>query len=149
MKRGQLVIWVIIAIIIVAVIILVLSLGKSPGIESVNKEAGTSSETNNVIEIFSSGFSPQVLEISVGESAAFINRQTGKSWPASDVHPTHTSYPGSGISKCGTSEETRIFDACGGLEQDEIYEFTFNEVGEWGYHDHLDPGKTGTIIAIQ
>lgn len=107
---------------------------------------GTDVSINNVIEITSSGFTPQTLTVSKGDTVTWINKDTEKHWPASAVHPTHTVYPGSSIEKCGTSEEKNIFDACHGLAQGESFSFTFNEVGSWGYHDHLVGGVFGKII---
>ncbi len=100
----------------------------------------------HTIEITSSGFSPNSLEIESGDSVKFVNLKSVESWPASDIHPTHTLYPGSGSSKCGTAEEENIFDACRGLQTGESYTFTFNEKGSWGYHDHLRASSKGTII---
>lgn len=96
------------------------------------------------IERTNTGYSPSTLTISVGDTVIFLNKSNSQNWPASDRHPTHTNYPGSGITKCGSS--TTIFDACKELASGESYSFTFNEIGTWNYHDHLQPGKTGTII---
>ncbi len=101
---------------------------------------------NNVIEITSSGFSPDTLTINIGETVTFVNKDIKLSWPASAIHPTHTVYPGSDIKKCGTSEETNIFDACKGLAQGESWSFTFNSKGTWNYHNHLNPSLRGKII---
>jgi len=101
---------------------------------------------SNTITITSSGFSPLTLTISKGDRVTFTNQGSSPSWPASAVHPTHTVYPGSGISKCDGAEESNIFDACRGLRQGESYSFTFNEAGSWKYHDHLNPGSGGIII---
>src|SRR3990172_6989615 len=78
-----------------------------PALE-VNVDGGTNS---NVIEITSSGFTPSTLTISKGTTVTFINKDTEEHWPASAIHPTHQAYPGSGIEKCGTSEQNMIFDA--------------------------------------
>ena len=69
-------------------------------------------------------------------------------WPASALHPTHTVYPGSDIQKCGTSEGDKIFDSCTGLNKGESFSFTFNEKGDWRYHDHLNPNLNG-VITVQ
>ena len=98
------------------------------------------------VEHTSSGFVPDTLSINRGDIVTFTNKIPTKTWPASDVHPTHTIYPDSDIDKCGTEEEVTIFDACKGLEEGESYSFTFDEPGTWRYHDHLKPGRTGTII---
>lgn len=99
------------------------------------------------ITITSSGFSPSSLDILVGDTVTFINEDTSSRWPASASHPNHTVYPGSSVSKCGGDEA--IFDACHGLAVDETFEFTFNEIGTWNYHDHLSPSTTGSITVSQ
>ena len=100
--------------------------------------------TEHTVEITSSGFSPKTLKIKKGDTATWINKESS-AWPASAIHPVHSAYPGSGLNKCGTAEETLIFDACKSLEIDESYSFTFNEIGEWKYHNHLKPSNVGTI----
>jgi len=107
---------------------------------------GSESSSTHDIEITSSGFSPKTLEINAGDTVTWTNKDSRNHWPASAIHPTHTVYPGSSISKCGTSAESEIFDACNGLSAGESYSFTFNEKGTWKYHDHLSISRTGTII---
>lgn len=97
-------------------------------------------QSDNIIEIITTGFSPEILTIKVGETVTFVNKQSSPSWPASAVHPTHRSYPEQG--GCIGSK----FDACKGLKNGESWSFTFNQKGTWKYHDHLDPSKIGTII---
>ncbi len=98
------------------------------------------------VEILSSGFSPASVRISVGSSITFVNRDSRPHWPASNIHPTHELYPGSGISKCNSPAQAGIFDACRGLAPGEEYTFQFNHAGNWRYHDHLRPSMAGTII---
>ncbi len=99
-----------------------------------------------IIKITTDGFEPKEVEISKGTKVTWVNEQSNPSWPASAVHPTHEVYPGSSIKKCGTPEQDKIFDACRGLNQGESWSFIFNEVGEWYYHDHLNPSLKGKII---
>lgn len=101
---------------------------------------------SNIIEITEEGFSPKTLKISQGDTVTFINQGSEERWPATDLHPTHKLYPGSDIEKCGTPEESEIFDACKPLQKNEEYEFTFQEKGNWNYHDHLNPNIKGVII---
>lgn len=108
-----------------------------------NKET-TSQEVQIIIT--DNGFEQSTIIISKGTKVTFVNQSSSPSWPASAIHPTHRVYPGSGIEKCGTPQESSIFDACRGLQKGESYSFVFNEVGEWKYHDHLRPYLTGTII---
>src|SRR3989344_7060009 len=95
-------------------------------------------QDENTIVYTSAGFSPKNLTVKAGTAVTFVNESTRPTWPATDVHPTHTEYPNSDISKCGTAEEGSTFDACRNVEPGETYSFTFNEVGEWGFHDHLN-----------
>jgi plastocyanin len=99
-----------------------------------------------IIKITADGFEPKEVEITKGTKVTWINEQSNPSWPASAVHPTHEVYPGSSIKKCGTPEQNKIFDACHGLKQGEKWSFVFNEVGEWPYHDHLNPSWKGEIV---
>lgn len=108
--------------------------------------SGNSAPRTLDVMVGDSGFSPSSLTIHTGDTVRWTNKRTVNSWPASAVHPTHKVYPGSDIVKCGTSEENTIFDACKGLNNNEVYSFTFNQVGTWGYHDHLHANLRGTII---
>jgi len=100
----------------------------------------------HTIEMSSSGFSPKEITIKKGDTVKFTNVGIESRWPASAMHPTHTAYPGSSISKCNTAEASTIFDACRAYGPGETYSFKFNEVGSWRYHDHRNPSVAGTII---
>jgi len=97
----------------------------------------------NVITYTENGFEPSELTISVGNTVTWVNESSLAMWPASAMHPTHTVYPDSDIEKCGTAEEENIFDSCSNVE---TYSFTFNEVGEWGFHNHSNVSHFGKII---
>ncbi len=96
--------------------------------------------SQNVVEITSLGFTPQIIEINSGETVVFVNNDNALHWIASNTHPTHGDYPEGG--GCLGSK----FDACGGLKQGERFSFTFNQKGVWTYHDHLNSGLVGTIV---
>lgn len=114
--------------------------GKEPIIE---EQAG---ETQLTIVYGNSGYSPADLTVGIGDAVVFRNESSRTLWPASDIHPTHTIYPGSGIQKCGTNEAQDIFDACGALEPGETWTFTFGDEGSWGYHNHRFPSHKGVIM---
>lgn len=164
-KKGVLgIVIVIIAILIIGGFIFYAATSSSDELESNSNAAGSalkvSGEENSLapaeqvattpqeytVEITSSGFSPSNLEINAGDSVTWVNKDSAEHLPASAIHPTHTVYPGSDIAKCGTAEETKIFDACKGLSQGESWTFVFDEKGSWNYHDHLVGGKFGKII---
>jgi plastocyanin len=84
-----------------------------------------------VVMMEADGFSPATLTVESGETVTFENTSDDDRWPASNVHPTHELYP--------------EFDAKKAVLPGESYSFTFERVGSWGYHDHLNPGLGGTI----
>ncbi|MEK6844968.1 MAG: hypothetical protein AABX44_01805 [Nanoarchaeota archaeon] len=115
----------------------------SPSEEVVSEILGP---VEHIVEITLEGFVPRTLKIKKGDKVTWINKIVTKVRPAGDVHPTHTSYPGSSVIKCGTVAEKEAFDACRELQYGESYSFVFNEVGSWGYHNHLQPSKDGKIV---
>ena len=90
------------------------------------------------------GYSPSSVTIRKGQSVRWTNSATAdvETWPASAVHPTHSVYPETTDGDCLGS----AFDACRSLKQGGSWQFIFNEVGEWRFHDHLHPSKTGVVI---
>ncbi|GBD34517.1 hypothetical protein HRbin35_00242 [bacterium HR35] len=113
---------------------------------STETQAAPKNLSEVIIRITNNGFEPKEIEITKGTKVTWVNESSNPSWPASAVHPTHRVYPGSGIEKCGTPEQANIFDACRGLNPGEKWSFVFNEVGEWYYHDHLNPSFKGEIV---
>jgi plastocyanin len=116
--------------------------------------AGTPSVLNNnqqqdsFIDVLytNSGYLPKEVFIHQGGRVTFHNETSQGMWPASAMHPTHTVYPGSNITKCFSGEQEGIFDSCGEIAPGESWSFIFNEAGTWGYHDHRHPASTGKII---
>lgn len=84
----------------------------------------------NVVTYTDSGFSPSTLTVEAGDTVVFRNETATPFWPASAVHPTHLLYP--------------EFDAKAAISGN--YSFTFNRVGTWKYHNHLNTSQTGTIV---
>lgn len=121
--------------------------GEQP--QSVTEATGNTLVVGNFdVEITDSGYVPSQLTIKKGSTVTWTNNSEAPNWPASAQHPTHTVYPGSGIEKCGTDEENEIFDSCG-MELGESWSFTFNEAGEWGYHEHNEVKTFGKIIVVE
>jgi plastocyanin len=67
-------------------------------------------------------------------------------WPASAFHPTHTVYSGTSLSEHCPDTAGTAFDACKGFLPGQSWSFKFTKAGTWKYHDHLNPGATGTIV---
>ena len=152
---------VIISVVIIAAIVLII-LGISLFSEK-NTQDETSEEnldspqenisetpelTEHLVEITLEGFVPKILEIKQGDKVTWINKLATEARVASNFHPTHTNYPGSSVIKCNTAEEKDIFDSCRKFGKEESYSFVFNEIGSWGYHNHLQPSKDGKIVVL-
>ena len=95
----------------------------------------------NLVKYTNQGFSPKTISINEGDTVTWTNESNLNLWVASSIHPTHNEYPEESDSDCGGS----TFDACIGIGPGEEWSFTFNEVGSWDYHDHLNPSRTGTV----
>lgn len=88
------------------------------------------------------GFSPEIMQIFQGDTVRFVNQSSGRMWVGSDIHPTHSLYP----EKTGADCLGSSFDQCSVSVNGESWEFTFDRVGEWRYHNHVRASKRGTII---
>lgn len=128
--------------------ILEIAMNEDKRSSSTNVKKNFGNINNMEISVTDNGFEPDSIEIPIGTKVTWINKGSKLHWPASDFHPTHSKYPGSGIEKCDTNEGKKIFDACFGLKENEQYTFTFNEVGIWTVHDHLFPGLTMAVEVV-
>lgn len=95
----------------------------------------TSQTSSNTITYNDSGFSPASLTVKSGETITWVNNSGSTVQVGSDDHPTHT------INRELTNDQFIIELAPG-----ESSSVQLSKKGEWGYHDHLKPGMTGTII---
>ncbi|MEK7509999.1 MAG: hypothetical protein AAB567_00360 [Patescibacteria group bacterium] len=122
--------------------------GSNESISSVEQQRELPKEepSEHLVLSTDAGFSPQDLSIKAGDRVVFQNKSSRSIWPASDIHPSHTLYPGSAIQKCATQEVGEIFDACKPIPFGQEWPFRFDIKGEWGYHDHRNPDKGGTIV---
>jgi len=93
-----------------------------------------------VVTYTDSGFSPKTLTIKKGETVLFKNTASDDMRVASNPHPIHNGYPTTG--GCVSS----TFDSCNTIAPGQSWSFTFDIVGRWGYHNHLNPTEGGTIV---
>lgn len=137
--------YIIIAVVVIIVLggFLFLQSGDAP--QEAALEASIPPQSSVTVTYTDSGYFPREVAVLAGGTVTFKNDSSREMWSASAIHPTHTIYPGSGIQKCGTREESRIFDACKGIAPGESWSFAFQEQGSWGYHNHLNISNTGKI----
>lgn len=100
----------------------------------------TPSVEQNVVTYTNAGYSPSTLRVKAGATVTFKNDSSQSVWTASGVHPTHRLYPTTG----GCIGST--FDACKGVRPGDSWSFKFDIAGTWKYHNHLNPGDTGTVV---
>lgn len=94
----------------------------------------------NIITYTDSGFSPSTLTVKKGDTVIFKNTASDDMRVASNPHPRHNGYPTTG--GCVSS----TFDSCSDIKPDTSWSFTFDIVGTWGFHNHLNPSEGGTIV---
>ena len=95
-------------------------------------QATQESTSQFVVNYTAQGFSPSSITVPVGSTVQFKNNSSNSVWVASNPHPTHTDYPG--------------FDVLKAYTNGQAYSFTFKKTGNWGYHNHLNPVESGTVI---
>lgn len=97
-------------------------------------------EEDYAVTYTDAGYSPATMTVKKGETVTFTNRSSQSMWTASATHPTHRGYPTTG----GCLGST--FDACKGVQPGDSWSFQFAVSGIWNYHNHVNPGDTGTIV---
>lgn len=85
-----------------------------------------------LIEYTDEGYIPSTITVSVGTTVTWVNKSSRAMWTASANHPTHNELPG--------------FDSLRSLGSDGLYSYKFTAAGSWGYHNHVTPQHTGTVI---
>lgn len=83
------------------------------------------------IAITDTGYSPSLLSINVGDTITWTNGAVKPSNVSSDPHPAHTDYVPLNL---------------GMFNPGETQSLTFDKAGTYGYHNHLNPTQTGTVI---
>lgn len=87
------------------------------------------------INYTSSGFNPSTITVKKGTAVTFMNNSSSTVWPASAPHPSHTDYP--------------AFDPKKAIAAGGSWVFTFDKVGSWKYHNHLNPTQSGTVVVTE
>ena len=109
--------------------------GSQPTGVSVTTQPSSAKMSENAVSYTSNGFEPHSITIKAGQTVRWTNKSSDDMWVASNPHPTHTDYPG--------------FDALKNIPSGGTYSFTFTKVGNWGYHNHLNPSQMGVVVITQ
>lgn len=88
-------------------------------------------EMKNKVTLTAAGFSPILLKIKAGETVVWENTGGGLATINSDAHPAHTKYPPLNLGQFSIGQTLSLL---------------FDQPGTYGYHNHLNPSQSGTII---
>lgn len=107
--------------------------------KSDNKQSSTNTSQSEdsaaagqpVITYTDEGFSPATLTVKAGTKVTVTNESGQDLKFSSNKHPVHTDDP-------ELNQDT--------LSPGESQTFTVTKKGTFGYHNHLNPDKTGTIV---
>src|SRR6185436_6078649 len=95
-----------------------------------------------------SGFSPATVTVKKGGTVTFTQQGGSSMWVATGPHPAHTGYDSTSRTAHCTSSYTgaKPFDQCASGAS---YSFTFDKVGTWPYHDHMDATNFGKVVVVE
>lgn len=83
------------------------------------------------VTVTANGFEPQTLKIKVGTKVTWENKSGTTVTVNSDPHPIHNFWP---------------FLNLGSFADGSSVSATFDKVGVYTYHNHLNPSEKGTVI---
>ncbi len=110
-------------------------LTSTPAATPVTPESGAQtappSASAATIAITAAGFSPARVTVPAGSPVTFVNNDTAPHQVASIPHPVHTAHPplNGDVLAAGAT-----------------FTVSFPTAGTYGYHDHPNPGVTGSIV---
>lgn len=131
---------------ILSLILMGVGCPNAPVSKSDLKTPTTNTQESRVISYDENGFSPSTLTIKAGETVTFKNNGTRSMWPATAMHPAHRGYSGTSLSEHCPDTANVTFDACRSYLPGESWPFTFQKVGTWPYHDHVNGGFYGKVV---
>lgn len=98
---------------------------------SSNTSQNATDSAATTITYTDSGFSPDTITVKSGDRVTIKNTSSENLEFDSDPHPAHTNNKELNVGAVGPAESMT---------------FTVTKKGTFGYHNHLSPSKTGTII---
>ncbi len=114
---------------------------------SANVSGATSSKApmSVTVKLTGSGFSPGAVTIAKGGTVTWVAEGGSPMWIGSAMHPDHVVYDGTSKTEHCASGYTgpTPFDQCSSGGN---YSFTFDKVGTWMYHNHVNAKQFGSVI---
>ncbi len=136
------------ALIVVVLGIVILIGGVLPYLQSKNQPSLNENQTqsDHQLEYTNKGFTPETLEIKLGDTVSWVNRSDKPMWVASDQHPSHQDLPGFDQKGIESQNTGLKFIPSANAHHGGVYQYTFTKSGSWKYHNHLVPADKGIII---
>ncbi|MDP2665672.1 MAG: hypothetical protein Q8P23_03520 [bacterium] len=120
---------------------------QTPAVTNTTTTTSTTTTSSGVTVFYTaSGFSPKSVTVPLGTTVTFVNQSPGSMWVASAAHPAHTAYSGTNLSQHCPDTTNSAFDECAAVTSGNSYSFTFNKVGDWKYHNHVNASDFGAVI---
>jgi plastocyanin len=107
---------------------------------------GSSAPMTATVTYNGSSFSPSTVTIKKGGTVTFTNTSSQQMWVASGPHPAHTGYSGTTRTDHCPDTAGTAFDQCA---TGSTYSFTFQKVGEWPYHNHMNASQFGKVVVVE
>lgn len=92
-------------------------------------EAMTKEEVT--VTLTTSGFEPNTITVKAGTKVVWTNKSGAVATVNSALHPTHLLYPPLNLGEFADGEKVSL---------------VFDKAGTYKYHNHLNPGQTGTVV---
>jgi len=99
--------------------------------QSDTSQSASEAATAAIITYTDDGFSPATVTVVAGSTITVENESSGELEFKSGKHPAH-------------NDNTELNQE--EINSGESLSFTVNKVGTWGYHNHYDADKKGTIV---
>ena len=104
---------------------------ESPTVATTNPSGQTQEAQGQTVTVTDGGFNPSTLTIKAGTKVTWINKSGAVISINSNPHPIHTDYSPLNL---------------GTVQDGASVSLTFDKPGTYGYHNHLNPSQTGTIV---
>jgi plastocyanin len=119
----------------------------TPTTPAVSTNASSTGATPTVVTYTDKGFSPATFTVKLGTTVRFVNNSSHKMWVAAGNHPTHTTYDGTTEQQHCTNgtNNNGSFDECTAVDPGTVYSFTFNKIGTFTFHNHIQASDGGTV----
>lgn len=103
----------------------------SPSAAQTTTGTPSANQAQNTVTLTTSGFAPATLTVKVGDTVTWSNKSGMTATINSNPHPVHTDYSPLNLGQFSDGSSVTL---------------SFPKAGTYGYHNHLNPGETGTII---